>query len=501
MKRDLLTASALFCAALIVRLIFAARLPFPPLDDPAFYVQTARNLAAGRGLVVDVIWSYQIPFAQITHPSHEYWMPLSTLIMAPFLATFGDALFAAQTSGAIGGALLVPITYWLAKFVWPQDRRAAIAAAALLIPAALPIYQSASTDSAAPFAVCASLALIAGGLSIERRSTGWAFAAGVLGGLAYLARSDGLLVPSCIAAYIVFRFGFRRAAVAPLLGLLAGAAITIGPWWLRNLAAFGQTQAVSPLAAATLQSYGQLFNWNEPPTLSGLLERSLGFVIDLRSKAVLHNLRVLLTISFPYGVYGLPGLFLVKRPMIRLGLIYLVALLLTSALIFSVPTLSGLFYHSAAATLPWLAVGGVGLLHSVGMRRARRPVAIGLYAATVVLIAIQSAVALPAAIADGVANQAKFSQAAEWLRNNASAGEAVIATQAHTLNYASGYPALTLPNRQGIDVLRRLAQRYGARFVVVTERVGLYPDALDAAEAIGVRKRLDANGVVIYELP
>ena len=105
------------------------------------------------------------------------------------------------------------------------------------------------------------------------------------------------------------------------------------------------------------------------------------------------------------------------------------------------------------------------------------------------------------AIADGVANQAKFSQAAEWLRNNASAGEAVIATQAHTLNYASGYPALTLPNRQGIDVLRRLAQRYSARFVVVTERVGLYPDALDAAEAIRVRKRLDANGVVIYELP
>jgi len=500
-RRDLLIGLALFGAALIVRWLFAARLPFPPLDDPAFYVQTARNLAMGRGLVIDAIWSYQLPFVEVTHASHEYWMPLATFLMAPFIRLLGDTLFAAQMPGILCAALLSPMTYGLARYVWPQDRWPGVAAAALLIPAALPIYQSASTDSAAPFALCASLALIAGGLSIERGSTGLSFAAGVLGGLAYLARSDGLLAPLCIAAYMALRPGSRRAVVAPLLGLLAGAAITIGPWWLRNLAVFGQAQSVSPLAAAALQSYGQLFNWNEPPTLSGLLDRGLGFVIDLRLKAVLHNLSVLLTISFPYGLYGLPGLFLIKRPVIRLGLIYLAALFLASALIFSVPTLSGLFYHSAAAALPWLAVGGVGFLRSAGARRAWRPVAVGLYAATLVLIAFQSAVALPAAIADGAANQAKFAYAAEWLRGHAPSRQPVIATQAHTLNYASGYPALTLPNRQGVEVLRELAGRYGARFVVVTERVGLYPDVLDVAEAIGVRKRLDANGVVIYELP
>jgi hypothetical protein len=31
--------------------------------------------------------------------------------------------------------------------------------------------------------------------------------------------------------------------------------------------------------------------------------------------------------------------------------------------------------------------------------------------------------------------------------------------------------------------------------------VGLYPDALDAADAIDVRKRLTADGVLIYEMP
>ncbi len=56
--------------------------------------------------------------------------------------------------------------------------------------------------------------------------------------------------------------------------------------------------------------------------------------------------------------------------------------------------------------------------------------------------------------------------------------EPIVTTQANTLNYATGHPALTLPAIQGVDVLRQLADRYGVRFVVVTERSGLYPMAL-----------------------
>jgi hypothetical protein len=360
----------------------------------------------------------------------------------------------------------------------------------------VPVYQAASTDSAAPFAACAALALISGGLAIEHCSARWSLAAGVLSGLAYLARSDGLLIPMCVAALMGFRFTLRRAMLAPLIGLIAGAALVIGAWWIRNLSTFGVTQPVSPLAAAALQDYGQLFNWNDPPTLAGLLDRGPGFVLDLRLRAILHNLSVWLLLAFPFGVYGLPGLFAQRRPLIQLGLIYSLVLLFASALIFSVPTLAGLFYHSAGATLPWLAIGALMVLRRLADRR--KPIAVGVGALTIALIAAQAALAWPAAIAGSAADRANFDRAAGWLSANAPLGQPVIATQAHSLNYASGYPTLTLPNGQDVATLRRLAGRYGARLVVVTEGVGLYPDALDAA---GARKRLDTDGVLIYELP
>jgi 4-amino-4-deoxy-L-arabinose transferase-like glycosyltransferase len=130
-RADVWIALGLLACAWAVRLLFASQLPFPPLDDPAFYVQTARNLAAGRGLVSDVLWSYQFPFAQVTHPSHEYWMPLATLLMAPVMGALGDGQLVAQLPGTLCGALLVPLTYGLGRMVEPADRRKALLAAGL----------------------------------------------------------------------------------------------------------------------------------------------------------------------------------------------------------------------------------------------------------------------------------------------------------------------------------------------------------------------------------
>ena len=268
-RYDVLIGIGLFAAAFAIRLFFASRLVFPPLDDPAFYLQTARHLAAGRGLVSDVIWNYFVAFPAVTHPSHEYWMPLATWLMSPFIKVLGDTLLSAQLPGIISGALLTPVTYALGRYTWPaeRDRKWAIFAAVLLIGGAVPVYQSASTDSAAPFALCASMALMAGGLAIERGSIRWSIMAGLLSGLAYLARSDGLLVPLLIGVALVLVAARRRASWLTVVGFGVAAGLPIGAWWLRNLAVFGATQPVSPWALIALQNYGQLFNSQGAPTL------------------------------------------------------------------------------------------------------------------------------------------------------------------------------------------------------------------------------------------
>src|SRR5512139_1523505 len=94
--KDFWICVALFLAALSVRIGLALQLPFPQLDDPAGYIQLARNIAGGRGLVSDVLWSYWVSFPSATHPSNEFWMPLASLFMAGAIRVLGDTLLVAQ---------------------------------------------------------------------------------------------------------------------------------------------------------------------------------------------------------------------------------------------------------------------------------------------------------------------------------------------------------------------------------------------------------------------
>jgi hypothetical protein len=489
---------ALFAAALLIRLSLALQLPFPPLDDPAFYLQTARNLTAGRGLVSDVIWSYQFLFPAVTHPSHEYWMPLATLLMAPWISLF-QATEAAHLSGVICGALLAPLTYWLGLRTAACSRWVASGAALLVVGSVSLVYQSASFDSAMPFALCAGVALIAGGLAVERAAWRWALLSGLASGFAYLARSDGLLVLICVGAVMWLQIAPRRGVWRLWLGLAFGAVLLILPWWWRNWAVFGVSQPVSPGAAIALQDYAQLFSWDAAPTLAQLWARGLPFIIDLRVQAVLHNINVWLLMTFPFGLLGVLGLLRERRTVFRLGFIYGVTLLLVTALFFSVPTLFGLFYHSSSAVVPWLAVGSMALLRRLWLRRPLRLIAVGLAVGVSMLLLAQWALALPAVIADSEQNQARFAEITRWLRLNVPADQPILTTQANTLNYASGYPALSIPVAQDAAVLRQVADRYGVRYVVVTERNGQYPQALDQPAA---RARLIAEfpETSIYEL-
>ena len=497
-RSDVWIALGLLAVGWGIRLALAARLAFPPLDDPAFYLQTARHLAAGRGLVSDVLWSYQFSFPGVSHPSHEYWMPVATFLMAPWIKAFGDSLLVAQIPGTLCSALLAPLTYTLGRVLQPGDRRIALGAALLLLAGALPVYQAASTDSAAPFAVLSAGALLAGGLAVERRSAWLSLVAGLLGGMAYLTRSDGMLIPALTVVFLVASLRLTRRTVVMLTVLVVGSAVPMGAWWLRNLHVFGALQPVPPSTAAALQDYMQMFNWNDPPTFNALFGRGVAFVIGLRLEALWHNLGVWALISFPFGVFGWLGLTGTHRPVAQIGLAYAFLLALVSAVVFSVPTLAGLFYHSAGAMLPWLAVGAALVVSRVASRRTS--IAFGLYATTAALIVIQSALAWPRVIEDSRREADTFRQAAAWLAANTDPSEPVIATQAHSLNLASGRPAMTLPAGQEIASVRSLAEHYGARYVVVTERVGRYPAELDAHVGAGVELVHDAPDLLVYEI-
>ena len=71
-------------------------------------------------------------------------------------------------------------------------------------------------------------------------------------------------------------------------------------------------------------------------------------------------------------------------------------------------------------------------------------------------------------------------------------------TQPYTLNYVSGHPAIVLPGNEPPDAAWQAAQRYDARFLIVTQQFGLYPEILEAQPDPRFQLLADVEGSKIF---
>ena len=497
-RRRLWIALALFIIALIVRLWLASQMVFPPLDDPAFYIQTARNVAAGRGLVTDVIWNYFVPFHAVTHPAFEFWMPLSSLVMAGSIRLLGDSLLTEQLPGVLCGALLSVLTYAMGRYLWPDRRRWSILATALIVPSAILAYQSANADSSALYTLLSTGALFTSVVALQRRNLWLAGLTGVLCGLGYLTRSFGSLLPIGIGIVWIMQ---RRKARLKLVKMIAaagiGALVIVVPWWLRNQSVFGSIQPSSLMAAMSARDYGEWFNYIDLPSIQKSFSQSPGAILALRLDGLLRNLSVVLLVSFPFGLIGLPIELFRRKPIWRGFTAYHLLLIFVGSFIFTIPAVTGSFYHSAGTFAVWAALSFVTLIKDWWARSNYRMWAMAAYTLCMALVIGQAFIAWPAVIADSRSNLEKFTAISAWLHRTVPLDQPIVTPEALSLNYAGGYSTLTLPNQQGVPVVRQLADQYGVRYVVVIETAGLYPAAFDQA---GVKIVAQLPGAVIYDL-
>jgi hypothetical protein len=533
---DVLLVVILLVAALGIRWLYVRAVVFPPLDDPAFYLTTGQDLASGRILEVDALWSYQIVFPSVTHPSHEHWMPLTTGLIAAVLAlqravpavpeVLASTLRAGQLPGLIFGALLVPVTYVFGRRTLPGakesarslskgNRWVALGAAVLVAGSATLSYQSASADSSAPYALLAAWALA---VAIRPAGDeGSYFGTGLLLALAYLTRADGLLLllaiplawwllpvpapavvelPDKPAAEWAWEHWPReegseeewRRAIGPrltsVLDLVVAFMILVVPWLVRNYLAFGTPLPGSVLGQAWLSDYVETFNYQAQPTWETLLAQGWPEILAQRGHALLHNGSVFLKSTFPWGLLALPGLWLLRREWsFWPPLVYGLLLFLVTAIVFPVSALSGTFYHSLGAVVPFLALAAVYAvqqgIQSLSTNRKLVGVTFGaVTAALLVMAGWQVALTLPDVIERHQAEKAQFEAAADWLARHASPGDVVMTTQPYTMDYASGHPSIVLPGSEAPDAAWEAAQRYGARFLIITQSFGQYPQIL-----------------------
>lgn len=552
---DLILALLLFCVALGVRIPYTRAVSFPPLDDPAFYLTTARNLVSERHLEVDVLWSYQVPFESVTHPSHEHWMPLTTFLVAGALAA-NDALSevvetplpAGQLPGLLLGSLLAPLTYWIGRRMLPEtvsssrglgpnNRWISFGAGLLVALNATLGYQSASADSSAPFAVLAAWAL---SLSVRMPGEqGGYFGAGFLLALAYLARADGLLLlvaiplawwllpsprrlpielPDNPAARFVWDHWPREVGseqdgqrvlgprLVNVLDLGVPLLIVVAPWLVRNYLAFGTPFPNSVLSQAWLTEYVDTFNYWLQPTWQTWLAQSWQTLLNQRLQAFAHNGQVFLLATFPWGLLGLPGLWLLRHEWRTFpAIVYGILLFFGVAFVFPVSSMSGTFYHSIGALIPFLALATMYGIYRATKPRGRkwrllRPIRVAALVGVLALAGFQVIQSLPTVTERHQTEKEQFEAIAGWLSQNAAPHDVIMTSQTYTLNYASGHPAIALPGNEPLDAAWEAAQRYGARYLVITQVHGRYPQVLQEVADPRFRQVAELGGTVIYAM-
>jgi dolichyl-phosphate-mannose-protein mannosyltransferase len=490
-----LTVAALYGVAVVVGLLVIALVRQPLSEGTSYYVDVARNLATGRGLVVDAIWSYATPPLTLPRPAFELWQPMASFVAALPMAVLGPTFNAAQFGFVLLGATLAPLAWLVARDTATRlelDARRSmtieLGAAALTAISAPLLLATGAPDSTLPFAVLgvAACLLMPRAMTGDRRAI---FALGLTLGLAYLTRMEAVwlgiafVAGSLLADKSVRHTFVNGAAVAGVAALVAL------PWWARNVAVFATPLPGQLTDNMFLTRNEQIFAYLDPPTLAGFLAQGVPTILANVGMAFWHDaVDVLVVAGGPVAVVGLMTIAfaLVRRrglpsggPLQMLLLSGLITFLATSVL-FPVATLWGTFEHAAGPLhLALIVAAVVGMDAFVARVRAWRdwprsnswlaPAALAL--ATLPICGLALVGAAQAARLDSE----RIGQISAALPTDTAAP--IITDRPVWLSGATGRPAIALPD-EPIESLTRLVADFHATQVVVTEPRGIFPAAL-----------------------
>jgi hypothetical protein len=486
------TPIALYVVALLVRLGLIALFPDPAYVDSEYYTDVARRLAAGQGLTIDLVWIFAevggtIPADPVLPiPSHAHWMPLATLVQAPFIALLGPTPLASALPFALAGSLAAPLAWAIGRDAGLRPI-VAVGAGVLTAVPALSIVFMPQPDNFGLFQplVAAALWLAARGLRGHARSF---VLGGLLVGLATLSRNDGLLVAAVLAAAVLWdrvrawrSAGQRRPAI-PATAALASLAlflVCIVPWYLRQLAVFGQ---LSPSTSTGRVLYiRDIDEWNSittPATLEWLTGQGLGPLLASRflglvAAAVIASVLLFAIVLIPFAIAGAWR----HRRDVHFGpyLAYVILLFGFSAIVSAIHVPGGTFIHSATALAPHgylLALEGVAMLavwlasRRGGVARAETAVRVYVVGLTVLVVVLGLAYA-PGVQANWSERRDRFLAVGAALDGAGVApDERVMSIDASGMKYWTGRPGVVLVN-DPLETIAEVADAYDVRWLVL----------------------------------
>ncbi len=480
--------------SLLALLPSASSLPMPGSLDAYYYLGGAVQLARGHGLNEPYLWSYFAATPSLPAPSHLYWLPLTSLLMSPFI-WLGDALNGgplplatawrwAQAPLLMTAAGLGVLAYALGCR-WAQDRWRPWLCALVTVFSIAFYRQWADSDAFGLFALLAGASLWWAGDADAGRGWRPALAAGASAALAALTRNDGLLLLAVLGCAPFVHPSLRTQRVRWWLGVLAGFGVVYAPWLLRNLLAIGSLTLPTSSRALWLVDYNDLFLL-DPLTITFARWWATGWAAITAGwgsalEVVLAHLAVAVgnVTLLPFAVAGLMRWR--RDPLAVLVVLHLVGLALVSVFVFPHQATRGLYAHSAPAHLAFVSALGLAGIDVVVRWVARRlphwnpersvPVFSAAVAGMIVLGAVAQLVKTRFQDGAGQTPPAAYDQIGAFLaRSGVPADAVVMSNMPPAFWYFSGHPGIPVPNG-GLPEVDQAMARYGAEWLVLDVNV------------------------------
>ncbi|MBN2382687.1 glycosyltransferase family 39 protein [bacterium] len=251
--------------ALIIRLVVSMVLPaerfLGPVRDQPIYLELARNIAAGKGLIgpalepVNLEALPQVPtrrlivrdavqdgyfrgIVPIGQPT-AFWEPLYPYVLGCLHLVYSDDLRLVRIVQAILGALLVLPVYAIGLRLY-NDARIALIAAALIAVYPFYIYFTGIIMTETLYIFCLYCFLITLLDLFDRQAVTSAMIAGIFAGLTFLTRSVIVgLIPLCTLLLLWWSRNLKRGLGLAFM-LLFAFLMTVSGWTIRNYALFHQ---------------------------------------------------------------------------------------------------------------------------------------------------------------------------------------------------------------------------------------------------------------------
>lgn len=263
-RRALVAAVTVITAFWLVLILVWQDAPFAlTFDDAYYYFGIARNVAEGHGSTFDRINS--------TNGYHPLWLAMAV----PFFAAGLDGIAAVRVLLAFqvlmyaAAFLLVAdsIGRWVGSWAAVQARRGPdssarwctavlVAVFVLLVgnPFVVKVFVN-GLESAVVLVVDAALLYVvtrsrsgAAPTWCQDRSSRWRFGVGVLLALAFLARTDAVILIGCLGLWVLFEsWPLDRARARASIELFGPVAVTAAVYLVANQVAFGTPVQVSGL--------------------------------------------------------------------------------------------------------------------------------------------------------------------------------------------------------------------------------------------------------------